>query len=47
MTDDASVHHLPELIAQQDAVLVELSAKEIESVAGGPQITNDGITPPA
>ncbi len=46
MTPDTLEHRLPEIISDQEPVLVELSVKEVEAVAGGPQVTNDDITRP-
>lgn len=39
-------HQPPGLISDQETVIVELSLEHLESVSGGPQITNDGFQPP-
>ncbi|ALV04832.1 hypothetical protein [Roseateles depolymerans] len=46
MTIDAVEHPLPETISDEDTVIIELSLEDIASIAGGPQVTNDGIMPP-
>lgn len=47
MKQDASQHHDSETVSEQDTAIIELSLEEIESVSGGPQITNDGYQPPS
>ncbi len=45
MTHEALEHHLPEICSDEDMVIIELSLENIASIAGGPQVTNDGIMP--
>lgn len=46
MTQKALENHLPQIISDENPAIIELSLKDIAPIAGGPQVTNDEITPP-
>ncbi len=46
MEQETLQHQSPTPNAGRESVVIELTLEDVESVAGGPQITNDSFQPP-